>query len=143
MGAPMRLLFTGVVHPWLCDAMGHLTTRHYMAMFDDASYRLLYEVLDYAGSSGEFEGLGWADVKHQIEYKQEVRAGTLVEVRGEVRRLGTKSITAYYELRDVGGTVAATMEGVTAFFDLRARKALAIPDGMRARFNERSGSPDS
>ena len=32
--------YRGVVYPWLCDSMGHMTTRHYTAMFDDASYHM-------------------------------------------------------------------------------------------------------
>ena len=39
--AAMMECYRGVVHPWLCDAMGHMTTRHDMAMFDDGSYHLL------------------------------------------------------------------------------------------------------
>ena len=129
----MRTVYQGVVHPWLCDAMGHLTTRHYMGMFDDASYHLLRQLFGYAGPFGAFEGKGWADVKHVIEYKAEVPAGTLVEVRGELVKLGTKSITARYELINLAtGGIAATMESITAYFDLAARKAIPITDEMRA-----------
>jgi acyl-CoA thioester hydrolase len=130
----MLALYKGVVHPWLCDAMGHLTTRHYMAMFDDASYHLYHQVLGYTGPSGEYEGKGWADVKHVIEYKGEVAAGTLVEVRGELVKLGGKSLSARYELVNLAtGEVAATMESITAYFDLAARKATPITDAMRAK----------
>ena len=135
----MRKVYTGVVHPWLCDAMGHLTTRHYMAMFDDASYHLLHAAFGYAGPSGDFAGKGWADVKHVLEYKGEVGAGTLVEVRGEVVKLGGKSVTARYELVNLAtGEVAATMEAVSAFFDLQARKAIPLTDAMRDRAGKAS-----
>lgn len=33
--------FKGIAHPWLCDIMGHLNTRNYMAMFDNASMYFL------------------------------------------------------------------------------------------------------
>ena len=39
----MYLLYKGIVHPWLCDVMGHMNVRHYMGMFDDASLQLLVE----------------------------------------------------------------------------------------------------
>ena len=129
----MRKVYSGVVHPWLCDAMGHLTTRHYMGMFDDASYGLLHQAFGYAGPTGAFEGKGWADVKHVLEYKGEVAAGTLVEIRGELVKLGGKSLTARYEMVNLAtGEVAATMEAITAFFDLAARKAVPITDAMRS-----------
>ena len=129
----MRKVFGGVVHPWLCDAMGHLTTRHYMALFDDASYGLLHQLFGYAGPTGDFAGKGWADVKHVLEYKGELAAGTLVEVRGELVKLGGKSITVRLEMVNLStGEVAATMEAITAFFDLKERKAIPLTDAMRA-----------
>ena len=128
----MLTVYKGVVHPWLCDAMGHLTTRHYMGMFDDASYHLLRELFGYAGPFGAFEGKGWADVKHVIEYKGEVAAGALVEVRGALVKLGGKSLTVRFEMVNLAtNEVAATMEAVTAFFDLAARKAIPLTDAMR------------
>ena len=36
----MNLVQKSVAHPWMCDVLGHLTTRHYVAMFDDAAYHL-------------------------------------------------------------------------------------------------------
>ena len=33
--------YRGVVFPWHCDQLGHMNVRHYVAMFDDASFHLL------------------------------------------------------------------------------------------------------
>ena len=73
----MLVTYKGMAHPWLCDVMGHLTTRHYVAMFDDASYHLLLEIFDWSASSVAEDGLGWADVRHVIEYQAEVSSGDL------------------------------------------------------------------
>ena len=35
------IIHYGVAHPWLCDALGHLNTRNYHAMYDDALFVLL------------------------------------------------------------------------------------------------------
>ena len=43
----MYLLHKSIVHPWLCDVMGHMNVRHYMSMFDDASYQLLAEATSW------------------------------------------------------------------------------------------------
>lgn len=129
----MLILHKGVVHPWLCDAMGHLTTRHYVAMFDDAIYHLYQQVFGYAGPFGAFAGKGWADVKQLIEYKAELPAGALVEIRGELVKLGGKSVTSRYQMVNLAtGEVAATLENVTAFFDLKSRAAIPFTDEMRA-----------
>ena len=44
--------FRGVAAPWLCDAMGHMNTRHDAAMFDDALLHSLVK-LGYCFSSLE------------------------------------------------------------------------------------------
>jgi acyl-CoA thioester hydrolase len=130
----MLLAYKGVAHPWLADVMGHMTTRHYVAMFDDASYHLLYEVFGWSGESVAADGLGWADVKHVIEYLGEVGTGDILEIRGGLRKIGGKSITAFYEMRNLSrDELAATLESTSVLFDTRARKAIALTDDMREK----------
>jgi len=115
-----------VVHPWLCDRMGHLTTRHYMAMFDDASYQLL-SALDPAAAEQ-----GWADIRHEIAYLDELATGELVRIEGRVTALGRTSIeTAYRLLRRRDDRVCATLAAKTVCFDLVARKSMLLPDRLR------------
>lgn len=129
----MLILHKGVVHPWLCDAMGHLTTRHYVAMFDDAIYHLYQQVFGYAGPTGVFAGKGWADVRQVLDYKGELPLGALVEIHGELVKLGGKSVTSRYRMMNLAtGEVAATLENVTAFFDLNERVAIPFTQEMRA-----------
>ncbi|MDT8321028.1 MAG: thioesterase family protein [Xanthomonadales bacterium] len=131
-----KVLFVNksVAQPWECDVMGHMTTRFYVAKFDDASYHLLHQVFGWSISDRESCGLGWADVRHVIEYKAEVSAGELLEIRARLKKIGKKSFTALYEMIDCSsGEVAATLEAVCVHFDLNARRAIAIPGAMRAR----------
>ena len=122
--------YRGVIHPWQCDAMGHFTTRFYMAMFDDAAYHLLAAI---GFSSGHLKrGIGFADLKATVSYLAELRAGDLVLIRGAVQKLGTKSLTAHYTMSNIeSGVVAAEMEVVSVQFDLRTRKAITIADDIR------------
>ncbi|MEH6588672.1 MAG: thioesterase family protein [Halioglobus sp.] len=130
----MLLAYKGVAHPWLADVMGHMTTRHYVAMFDDASYHLLYEVFGWSGDSVATDGLGWADVKHVIEYQGEVGTGDILEISGGLRKVGGKSITVFYEMRNLTrGELAATLESTSVLFDTRARKAIPLSDEMREK----------
>jgi len=137
----MHLLYNGVAHPWLCDAMGHLTTRHYMAMFDDASLHLLAEATGWHTDSNEWKGKGWADVRHEISYKNELQAGALLEITGEITAIGNSSLTAYYEMKHKNclepdkksQAVAATMTAKTVFFDLKARRSIPLTDKMRTQ----------
>lgn len=128
----MITVYQGVAHPWLCDVMGHMTTRHYVAMFDDASYHFLNKAFGW--SPGEAGGPGWADVKHTIDYQDEIAAGDLLEVRGALEKIGGKSVTIRYEMHNLSkGNVAATLQSISVYFDLTARKAIAIPDELRAQ----------
>ncbi|KRO90864.1 MAG: hypothetical protein ABS24_01660 [SAR92 bacterium BACL26 MAG-121220-bin70] len=126
------ILYKGISHPSLCDVMGHMTTRHYVAMFDDASYHLLYAIFGWSGEHAKTEGTGWADVRHLIEYLDEVAEGDLLEITGNLVKIGTKSITVLYTMHNLGkGTRAATLESTSVFFDLSARLAIPITDEMR------------
>lgn len=130
----MILLSRSIVHPWLCDMMGHLTTRHYMAMFDDASYVLLSEATGWSPNDPEWAGLGWADVHQEIDYKDELPAGTIVEVTGGVKRIGSSSMETCFEMRRMNGkSLSAVMAAKTVFFDLSLRKAKPFTESMRAR----------
>jgi acyl-CoA thioester hydrolase len=126
-----------VAHPWQCDILGHMTTRFYMAMFDDASYHFLQHLFGWNGARNEAATLGWADVRHTINYADEVKAGDLLEIRAELIKVGGKSITASYEMLNLGsGKVSATLEGVMVLFDLEQRCAVTIPDDLRGAANK-------
>ena len=130
----MMVVFKGVAHPWQCDFLGHLTTRFYTALFDDASYHFLYEVFGWTGSSDDEGKLGWVDVRHVTNYQAEVPAGGLLEVSACLTKIGTKSITFLYEMKNLGsGDIAASLESVCVLFDLEERVAVAIPAALREK----------
>lgn len=123
--------YRGVVHPWLCDNMGHMTTRHYTAMFDDASYHMFAALgftPDHLAS-----GIGIADVKMTTSFLAELSAGALLVIKGHVTRVGTKSLTAFYRMENLHtGETAATLEAVTTQFDLKSRRAIPLLPEIRA-----------
>lgn len=127
--------YRGQAHPWLCDVMQHLNTRHYMAMFDDASMHFL-SFLQGESPRVTVDSQGWADVKVTLELLAEVPLGHLVKIRTGVVRLGTKSITYRSVMTDPSGSVAhAVCETVTVAFDLRERKAVEVSSTARETAN--------
>lgn len=80
-----------VAHPWLCDAMGHMNVQHYTAIFDDASAHFFGAI--GAGVKPPLTELGWADVHHEVEFKDEVTSGDLLTVRSHVVKVGRASLT--------------------------------------------------
>jgi len=128
----MMIVNKAVAHPWLCDIMGHLTTRHYVAMFDDASYHFLFNVFGWSGATDDSGGMGWVDVRHIIEYKAEVAAGDVLEVQASMVKIGSKSLTARYEMINLGNDeLAATLECIYVLFDMKGRHSLALTDQLR------------
>jgi acyl-CoA thioester hydrolase len=121
------ITFAGVAHPWFCDKMGHMNVRHYMAMFDDASFQLL-------GQVDGVPGQGWADVRYEIDYVHETSAGTLVTIRSYVEKVGRSSLTYVHVLADsLSGTVHAKARVVSVRFDLDERRKAEIEADRRAR----------
>jgi acyl-CoA thioester hydrolase len=130
----MITCYKGTAQPWFCDVMGHMNIRHYMAMFDESSYQLLFEVFGWAGNADNNGGQGWADVKHVIEYQAEVLAGDLLEVRAGITKVGNKSIGIRYEMiNSVKKEVAATLDCVCVLIDLESRDAVPLSDEQRTR----------
>lgn len=125
------ITFAGVVHPWMCDAMGHLNVRHYVAMFDDASFQLLGRV---GGLDMDTKRFGWADVRMEIDYLQETSAGTNVSVHSHVEAVGTSSLTYMHTLSGtLDGLPRARMRVVSVHFDLLERRKAGLPADMRER----------
>lgn len=124
------ITFVGVAHPWMCDSMGHMNVRHYMAMFDDASFQLLGR-LD--GAQNE-KSLGWADVRHEIEYRHETSAGELLTIHTRVTRIGRSSVTYRHVLvGSLAGELHAEATINSVRFDLERRQAIEIDADTRSR----------
>lgn len=124
-GDEMQQVTSAVIHPWNCDAQGHLNTRHYVGIFDDANQVLLARI---AGRSQDATtGLGWADVRNEVDFLAEITAGTVVDVFAALRRIGTKSLTVASEIRRADSNDAcARMMAIITRFDLAERQAVAL-----------------
>jgi len=117
--------------------MGHLTTRYYIAFFDDAINVLISETTGWAPTLPEWADKGWADVRHEIDYVGEVAAGVIVEIYGAVRHIGRTSVQADFEMRRLhGGQVAARLKSKTVFFDLAERKSIPLTEAMILRLKD-------
>ena len=128
----MFVVQKSVAHPWMCDVLGHMTTRHYVAMFDDAAYHMLYEVFGWTGSSDDENKIAWADVNHTIDYKAEVSAGDILEIEAKLTKIGNKSITMCYEMKNLGkNEVAASLQVISVLFDLESRESVEISEELK------------
>ena len=124
--------YRGIAHTWLCDHLGHLNTRYYVGMFDDAMQHF-FHLLGYKRDPK----YGWADVKHEIEYQAEVKVGTLVHIDCELIKVGGKSITFIQRMyKSESGELCATNTSVTVLLDTEKGSAVPVPDSIRAHAAE-------
>ncbi len=135
--------FRGVVYPWHCDHQGHMTTMHYVGMFDAAFWHLLSAQGFTRAYLGE-HGTGFADIKDTIAYLAERPVGSPVAIESGILKVGTTSVVSFNRMRDTEtGDVAATSEKVTVYFDLEARRKIPLPADLRAVMEGRLVERDS
>jgi acyl-CoA thioester hydrolase len=120
--------FRGVVYPWHCDHMGHMNIMYYVNFFDQAACHLISACGFKWSELGE-QQIGFADVKHVIEYKAEQKVGSPIVVEsGIVRRGRTSLVLAHRMHNPETRELAATMEVTTILFDLAERKSMPFPE---------------
>jgi acyl-CoA thioester hydrolase len=126
-----QLAFRGVVHPWMCDAMGHMNVRHYTGLFDDCAWHVLGFLLP---SNKSDAATGWVVATMTMTFLKEVVPGTMLILDPRVVRIGSKSISMRIEMRDAAsGVHYATGEFVSVLFNLRTRTSLALPEEVLGR----------
>lgn len=122
--------FRAVVYPWHCDHQGHMTTMHYVGMFDAACWQHL-SAMKFTRKYLAQHQTGFVDVKDTIEYKAELPVGSLVVIVSELTRIGKSSITVLHTMQNVEtNEIAATSEKISAYFDLEARHTTPLPDDI-------------
>jgi acyl-CoA thioester hydrolase len=117
----------GVVHPWLCDVMGHMTTRHYTAMFDDASYHLMH-----ACGIIPTQGMGFVDVEFTTKFIAELKVGSLFYIRSGFLKLSNTSFTARHLMFNCDDdSLVSQQKCISVNFDLTTRKAIPLSEDFR------------
>jgi acyl-CoA thioester hydrolase len=110
------------------DVLGHLNNATYATLFEAGRVAYLEAFLNDVMP----EGASTVIVKLTIEFKAEARYPGVACIRSRITRVGGSSMT-YAQDIVIGGKLAATGESICALFDLKRRKALRLPDDMRAR----------
>lgn len=126
-GSGMHVISRCVAHPWLCDQMGHLNTRHIVGFLDDAS-QLFFAMLGYRQDAV----LGLADVRHEIDYKAEIPMSSMLAAECGIIDMGRSSLTYLQRLVLIAErTVAVESRTKTVLFDKQRRKSMPIPEALK------------
>lgn len=144
MGAEERKSVSGyietyraVVYPWHCDHQGHMTTMHYVGMFDAAFWHLL-SAQGFTRAYMAEHKTGFADVSDTIQYLAELPAGSLLAIESGVIKVGTTSVVSFNRMRDTEtGRLAATSEKASVYFDMERRRKTPLPADLKAGMEAR------
>lgn len=115
------------------DDNGHMNVRWYVALFDDAS-DVLHADLGLTPEYHRQHGSGTFDLEHHIQYVSEVMPGEAVAVY--VRYISHSAKRLHYVMFLVNETrskLAATLECLNAFADLKVRRTAPWPPEVAAR----------
>ncbi|NIE73397.1 hypothetical protein F3J45_02815 [Pantoea sp. Ap-967] len=116
-----------VVHPWHCDHFGHMNTRHYAALFDDAIFLFWNQM----GADAPAQVVP-VTAQMTTAFLLEAIAGTCVAIEAQVSRIGSKSAGLRFALKaSRTDTVLATCDVVEVFFDTATRSSQPIPANIR------------
>ena len=129
-GASLTCL--GVAYPWQLDHMGHLNVQFYTVLFDQATWALFAEI---GLGAAEFRttGRGMAALSQHTEYRHEVFAGDVIEIRSRLLAVSDKTLRFLHRMRRrPDGELVATSELVAAHLDRAAHRAVPFPDATRA-----------
>ena len=132
-----RLLLTyrGSVEAWECDSGGVAPPRAHIARFNDAITHL-FRAMKIDRAELFASGLGSAALDYDISYHRPMRAGAAVEIRSGMLALSDKVYhLVHYVLDSASGELITTIVVAALFFDLAARKSVAIPLAVRAEAN--------
>lgn len=130
----MVATYMGEVQETMCDGQGYLLTRHYMGIVSDAIPNLL------AATRGEDRSktvggnkTGGAALEYRFIYRRHPKIGDVCVLRSGLKAVSSKTyIWAHWLFDYESGACFATAEAVAIALDLTTRKAMAIPDDMRA-----------
>ncbi|MEX0838720.1 MAG: thioesterase family protein, partial [Parvibaculum sp.] len=128
----------GMVRTWQgeidtaqCDGQGFLTIRHFMGIVSDGIPNLLAQTRGEDRS--RTPSVGGAALEYRFVYRRHPRVGDVLTLRSGLKNVGPKIYTWCHWLFDLEtGEAIATAEAVAIALDLTTRKAIAIPDEMRA-----------
>jgi acyl-CoA thioester hydrolase len=122
--------FRGAVLREHCDAHGYMLPRHYMGRISDAIPNLIAQT---RGEDRSTSSRGGAALEYRFVYRTPAREGDVMILKSGLRTVGSKTYAWCHWLFDAEtGDCFATAEAVAIAMDLTTRKAIDIPDDMRA-----------
>lgn len=117
------------------DALGHVNNTVFFQFCESARIAYFTAIGLERFQTKPTDGPGM--VSGSLNFRRQLRYPGRVIVSARTTRIGTKSYTLAYVIRDVeSGEVAADGESVCVWVDYAAGRAMALPEEMVARIRE-------
>ncbi len=125
----------GRVNASECDAHGELEPFQYVGRVSDGAVNLMVRYQTEEELARRSEGIeGGAVVEFRILHHAPLRAGSLFTIRSGMKAVSRKTQHVVHLFFDEeSGACAASCDVIAVAIDLRARKAIELPDARRAR----------
>jgi acyl-CoA thioester hydrolase len=131
--APLVDTYRGTVMPWHCDHMGHMNVMWYVGKFDEATWQF-FSLLGLSGEYMRTARRALVAVDQRLQYRQELLAGDVLEIRSGITELKPKALLFFHEMRNsITGAIAATSRYVGVHIDYDTRKSVPIPPELLER----------
>ena|ERR671912_3020892 len=113
-----------------CDAMGHVNNAVYLTYLEEARFAHWRFVI------GQTDPPDVILARAEIDYRKAARYGDTLEIRIDVERIGTTSLSHTYVIDDQNGARIAEGRSVLVWYDYRAGTPVPIPDVVRSKISE-------
>ena len=119
------------VAPRDCDILGHMNVAAYVDAVSDAMFTLQgLAGLDRAAIAATQRS--FVAARLECDYRAEMLAGDVLSMDSRLLHVGTKSARfGHRMIRLSDGATVFEAENVSVYFDLEARRALAMPEDLR------------
>ena len=119
--------YRGYVYPSAIDHVGHMNVQFYTSRFDEASWHFLAR-LGLPPSYLAANRRGFVALDQHTQYKKEVLAGSLLDIKTELVEVRRKTIRYRHHMyNSETNEEVAVMELLVAYFDLENRASTELP----------------
>ncbi len=123
----------GTIDAWDCDGQGRMSFRNYYALASDGIGPVRHR-MGITRDMARTRGWGGVALEYSVRFLSPISAGDVYTLRTGLLSLAGKTFRVGHRLHnDSSGELAATFDIVACMFDLQARRAMALPDEIRAR----------
>ena len=116
------------------DGLGHMNFNRYVLILSEMRLKWLADV-GLALQDLLARDLGTALITFDTTYHKELRLGDAVDIETRLVKVGSKSFT-FLQRITLNGELCTSCNSVLVIMDLKARKAIAVPEEIKEQLEQ-------